>query len=1148
MKLCKPVGLVVFWQMLFLWVAAAQFWSVFGETNAASWRGFLRDSGGNGLAGAFVDLRKADTGEVFTSTTDGNGSFDFPQLPAGSYSVSVRRKQQVVTLERHMEVRAGEKLDVGIQVAADPRRLLLRTATENTLQSSGGERLSSSEVSGLPLNKRDFSQLLLLAAGTTTDSNGSANFTQQFAVNGQRGTTAVFAIDGMDTTDPELGGATFSNLNVDAIQEIRSSSGVMAAEIGEGAAGFTNVITKSGANKVHGSIFEFHRNAALDARNFFDRRTLAQPGRIPPFIRNEFGFTNGGPVVFPGLYHGRDRTFYFGQYQGFRQIQGRTQVLAVPTLEERQGINTSAFIGDTLFVPVSPQIAPVLARYPLPNDSQGAYGARTFATSSEVATFSNQFSIRIDHRVSEKTQLFSRFNFNNVDGPLTNPNQTAIDPSFAIRFYDRQRNFGLTYTRNISPRLTTEFSLGFLRSTPQFPTINSVQPALTFADGLYEAFNAPGGQFIGAFGNLFQGRYSLAYWRGSHQFKMGFETRLNRDTTVFAFYPNGQYSFGGGTVYSPVGIRSQSGRHNILVGDPLPDTLTAFLTAAPFSFSTSVSPPIFAQGNRQGSSAVRREAYNFYFQDNWKVTPQFFLSYGLRYEINTRFREAKKLTATAVLPSPTDAEFATMAAGEFPRFLVNPQPPYGMDWKGFGPRVAIDWRIGAKTTLRAGGAITTILPNIYNDNSLCAGFPFVFNPIVTAAPNSPVPFQNSATPFELPPTYTPQGELVFATGRSTDVLANTEVDLKRFQQDLAQLTPRNQVSPILLYVMAPDFRNGYIGTYTAGVEQELADIRLSASYTATVGVKLHNLFFPNSYPGADRTFAPFTHFDSSGNLVGGLGPVYLMTSRGHSTFHSLQVGVQKTSLRGGLGLQASYTFSKSLDDASSTLAGFSAGSSAGFQQQSFPQNPWNWRAEKGPSTFDVTHAVVFSFAMVLPLDRAPFLSRLRRGFTSGWQLMNISTLTSGLPFTVYSGVQQTGFGSNSADRPDLVRRPVFSTSRQVKEDYFGQGAANAEFFSIPIRIPGGTGPNQGRPGTLGRNTFRGPAFHNFDLALLKDTPIGRRAGGDILTLQFRAEFFNTFNLVNLGLPANTLRGTGFGLINRTAGTSRQLQFSLKLIY
>jgi hypothetical protein len=169
--------------------------------------------------------------------------------------------------------------------------------------------------------------------------------------------------------------------------------------------------------------------------------------------------------------------------------------------------------------------------------------------------------------------------------------------------------------------------------------------------------------------------------------------------------------------------------------------------------------------------------------------------------------------------------------------------------------------------------------------------------------------------------------------------------------------------------------------------------------------------------------------------------------------------------------------------------------------------------------------------------------------TAGWELLSISTLSSGSPFTIYSGVQQTGAGAGGADRPDQLGEPHLSTSHARRADYFGLGSANASYFSIPINIPGGTGPNEGRFGTLGRNTLRGPAFHNFDFSLIKDTALRRRSSGvETIDLQFRSEFFNVFNLVNFGLPANTIRGSGFGQISRTAGNSRQIQFSLKLIY
>ena len=167
---------------------------------------------------------------------------------------------------------------------------------------------------------------------------------------------------------------------------------------------------------------------------------------------------------------------------------------------------------------------------------------------------------------------------------------------------------------------------------------------------------------------------------------------------------------------------------------------------------------------------------------------------------------------------------------------------------------------------------------------------------------------------------------------------------------------------------------------------------------------------------------------------------------------------------------------------------------------------------------------------------------------SGWQFLNITTLTSGSPFTVFSGIQQTGVGAGGTDRPDLIEMPSLSTNRRTRADYFGQGANNASFFNIPISVPGGTGPNHGRFGTLGRDTFRGPGFRDFDVALIKNTSFGHRGGGELGTIQFRAEFFNVFNVVYFGLPSNIVRGSGFGVISKTAGPSRQIQFSLKFIY
>ncbi|MDQ2839933.1 MAG: TonB-dependent receptor [Acidobacteriota bacterium] len=1105
-------------------VAAACAQTAAQTPNVRSWSARLTDSGGKPLATATIQLTaKADTQ---ATRANPNGDFTFEKLRRARYTMAVEWHGRHFVLGQSLDLSA-EHLPANFSLS--PQGVLLINAPAAQSANAGGEQLSSQTVSAIPLNKRDFSQLLLLAAGTMTDTNGATNFTQQFAINGQRGVEAVFAMDGADTSDPEMGGATFSNFNVDAVAEIRSTSGWMPAEIGHGAAGFTDIVTRSGADGFHGSLFEFVRNSAFDARNFFDRRSIANPGRIPPFRRNEFGFTNGGPVILPGLYDGRNRSFYFIEYQGFRQVLGTTQVLPVPTTAERQGIDTSAFPGDTLFVPVNGQISKLLNRYPLPNDTEGPYGPHTYATSSKVTTAADQFSARIDHKLSAKSQLFGRFTLDNLNGPTTNPDQTAIDQSFGIRYIDRQRNAVIKLTHVASPSFLWESAISFTRSTPSFPTPNRTDPALTFTDGLFESFNAAAGSVTAAYGNLFQGRQNFSWTRGKHAVKAGAEFRANRDSTYFGTSPNGAYTFGGGTAYAPVAIRSRSGAHDIAVGAPLPDTLSALLTASPFAYTLAVAPSYFPQGDQIGVAAISRYNTNLFIEDTWKISSRLVLDYGLRYEVYTPISERAKRTSNLVT--------FDSSAGLYQQYRINPQPGYGLDWKGFGPRVRLSWSAAKDTQVSIGGAITTIPPNIWQDNFLTGSTPFVVYPRLTAAPGAPIPFGVPITPNELPDVFTPTGANIFAARNTQAVPPNTVMDVNRFEQGIAALSPAHQITPLNTSTISPDFRNAYLGTWTLGLERHFNGLDANAAYVGTAGVGLPAINFPNGYPGAAPAFAPFTQFDSSGNVIGGFGTEMLMTNRSHSTYHALQTSLQGNLGHGGPGIQASYTYSKSIDDTSSVIGGFIAGAS-GALAQAWPQDPFHTSADKGPSTFDVQQAFSASIIQDLHAEQIGFFSSVSHKLTGGWQLLSVSTITSGLPFTVYSGVQQTGVGSNGVDRPDQIAMPSFSTSRKIREDYFGLAAANASFFSIP----------SGRFGTLGRDTFRGPALHNFDFGLIKNTPFGTRGNGELLNLQFRAEFFNLFNLTNFGLPSNIVKGSGFGEISRTASNSRQIQFSLKLLF
>lgn len=1118
--------------------------------------GVLLGPSGRPASSSNVQLKTLRGATIAAVKPDGFGRFTLSAPSPGIFRLVIASSRAKRIGEQTIRLPAAHSISLSIHLEPSGAGFVVHVAALDSVSSSqasnaevateGGE-LSSRQVSSLPLNGRDFSQLLHLVAGTMTDTNGAADFTQQFAVNGQRGTTAVFATDGVYTSDPEMGGAALDNFNVDAIEEVRSETGVLPAEIGAGAASYTDVITKRGTAEEHGDIFEFVRNSAFDARNFFDRRTLVSPGRLPQFERNEFGLTNGGPLVIPGLYNGRDKTWYFGEYQGFRQLQGTTQVVSVPTAAERMGVDTTAFPGDTLVVPVSPFIRPVLARYPEPNDPSGPFGLRTYAASAPVVTNSDQFSLRVDHRASDKSYFFGRFTLDNISGPLTNPDQSVIDPSFAIDFSDHERNVAFGNTRILSPHLTMQTRLGFIRATPDYPTLNTTQPALDFGDGLYEPFNAPAGSVMGEFGNLYQFRQDWTEIHGSHTFKFGGQFRWNVDATVYGISPNGQFQFGGGTAYATVPIESGSGKHNIAVGQPLPDALSGFLSGTPYSYTSAVAYPIFPQGSHIGESAIRRQAYDLYFQDSWKATRHLMVDYGLRYEVETPIYEIHDLTSESVWLGSNGQETVPWAPGAREEMLFNPRPAYPTDWNGWGPRLNLTFRASKRTMLHAGGGMVTILTNLWQDNFLTGGMPIVLTPYITAAPGAPVPFENTAIPLNLPPIYTPQGQPVFGPGGSEAVPANTVMDVARFEQDLASATPGGQPHPLSVNSMARNFRNGDIATYSAGIEHQFSDFTLDADYVATMGIHLPRVEFPNAYGGASPAWAPFTTFNPSGEAVGGYGPESVLTNGSHSTYHSLQASLSKTSARAGLGFQVSYTYSKALDDTSSVLGGFSS-PTLGTILQAFPQDPRNPGAEKGPSDFDLAQVLSFSLIQRLPFQRIGFLRSLGAPVTTGWEVLSVSSFTSGAPFSVFSGIQQTGAGTSNADRPDEVTRPVFSTSGTVREDYFGRGANNASYFRIPIDVPGGTGPNDGRFGTLGRNTFWGPGYAEFDGAVIKDTPLGRRAGHEAVTLEFRAEFFNVFNTVNFANPANIVQGSGFGYINHTSGPSRQLQFSLKLIY
>jgi hypothetical protein len=1100
-------------------------------------RGTLHDSMGRPLGDAVVEVRSLNmrTAEtpLLRAKTDSHGSFELGQLPNGRYAISVRQAGQGVSVSTELMIEADDQVLI-LDLSAGPGGLSLQIqkgAAAVQVQATGKENVGGQQVAGLPLEQRDSTNLLLLAAGTNVTSGTGANFTQQYSIHGQKGTTAVFALDGADTTDPENGGATISDFNVDAIQRIENLSGVIPASVGEGAAGYINVISKSGSNQVHGNMYEFLRNSIFDARNFFDPAPSLISRRIPPFIRNEFGGTNGGPVVIPGLYNSRDRTFYFVEYQGLRQVQGTTQVLSVPTDAERSGLDTTAFAGDTLSVPLNLQVKQLLNVYPHANNPSGTYGPRTYTAASNVYTTNDQFSVRMDHKISAKAQLMVRFTWENIVGPTTNPSQTAINPSYAQLFTEGYRSAVLHFVHVPSPTLTMVSTVGFIRGTPQYASLNQTQPGMTFANKLFEAINSQAGGFRGLTGNQLQLRQTLTKIHGTHSFEMGVEVRFDRNAEINSMNGNGTYTFGGGPAYSPVALVSASGQHNINPGDLLPDTLSAFLTGTPASYTRTIGGQGFSQGNHVAMNSIHRDAYNFYFLDNWHATSHLMVTYGLRYELNSPMRVGGNRAQGALFFAPDGNQLNYPTPGASQQWVVNPDPLWNMDWNGWGPRLSLSWQAHKNTLLRAAAGITTLVQYPWPNVSVTNHFPYAVTVSPSARPGSPIPFDNSVTTLALPPIYTPQGALI-DPAKSSQWAGNTPVDVVRFERELAAVLPGNVIQPVQGSSTALNFRNGYLNTYTLGIQQEVLGLDVSASYIGLSGVHLQGTSFPNNYAGASPGFAPFSLFNAAGQIIGGFSQESLFDNSVHSSYNAGELVIRKAPTERSVGFSVSYTFAKSLDNAGA----FGGGGGGGRQ------DPQNAAAEKARSSIPGPQALSFNISSKLPFDRW-----LSHGFVhsvvSGWQIMGIGQLRSGTPFTVLSGMQQTGYGSGGADRPDQIGSPVLSTSRTVRQDYFGMGAANASYFHIPINVPNGTGPYGGRFGTSGRNTFSGPPLHNFDIALSKEFNLDKR-----LKLQSRAEFYNVFNIVNLSTPNNVLTGSGFGMITSTASNSRQLQFSLKLVY
>ncbi len=1037
--------------------------TIAAQTYRASLRGTVYDPNQAAIPGATIRLTSSATGEVRTTTSDSKGQYAISSLPSGEYEILVEMQAfQSYTSKVQMLVNQDQRLDVTLLAGgSSPYLVDVPYGPELKKDSASlGTVIENSKITGLPLDGRNFYELSLLVPGAAPPAQGSAGSVRgdfAFSVNGAREDENNFLLDGVYNVDPKLN--TFGvRPSVDAIREFEMLTSTYDASFGRNPGAQVNVILNSGSNDFHGSLFEFHRNAALDARNVF--APASEPK--PKYIRNQFGGALGGPIK-------RDRTFFFADYEGTRSREGITRLTNVPTALERAGnfsqsvfpIPTSPFPGldftngiipGFLINPVGRAIANL---YPLPNRNDPL---QNFVSSPILRDDNDSFDARVDHHLNSRADLAFRYSFGERDlfEPFTGPAFSLV-PGFGDTVNRRSQNAMAALTLMLTPNFINESRGAFsrvassvqqeasvLNSQVGLPTISPRERDLGLSFITVTGFSPLGDEGNNpqnSVTNVYQFLNNSSYVRGNHLFKFGVDLRFSQQNAFRDVESRGRLQF------SPF---------LTLTGNALGDLLLGF-------------PLLTSVARVDNPQQIRTESYNFFINDSYRVTPRLTLNAGLRYEYNS---------------PPVDAEDRANIYDTVTRNLVPvgtngvPRSGFEADKNNFAPRVGFAWTLGEDeaTVLRGGYGIYYDQSPFAPAEALYFNSPFFDNNIFFPLPGLPLMVDN---PF---PSFFPLP------------LPDSALAIQR------------------------DLRTGYMQHWNFNVERQLGRASvLEVAYVGSKGTKLltaRDINQPQPSvlpPGLPFVPRPDPRFDD----------IDLLESRANSNYNALQVRFQQRLTRGFSAL-ASYTWSKSIDDASNFF------SSAG--DPNFPQNSYNVAAERGRSNFDVAHRLSVSYSYALPFRRNDgFAATL----LNGWETFGIVTLQSGRPFTVAllseidnsgTGRSILGFGAN--DRPNLVGNPELSNPTTLQ--WFNTAA-----FAFPA---------PGTFGNAGRNILEGPGFQNVNMSLLKNTHLTER-----VNLQFRAEAFNLFNHPNFNLPDNFLGSPTFGRIS-SARDPRHIQFGLKLLF
>jgi hypothetical protein len=1068
-----------------------------------------------------------------STITGSSGTYTISLLPVGTYSVKADATgfKPAIADGITLDVSQERKVDFTLALAGVQSTVEVNAAPPllNTTNGQLGGVVSTDQVQELPLNGRNISGLVMIQPGMAQDTGRMGWMGPQWISNGNRGETMVGTLDNADISDAEMGILQFTNFNLDAIAEFKVQQNNYSSEYGQGGGTITQIVSKSGTNQFHGSAFDYVRNSAFDARNFFATS-------VPPFRRNEFGGSFGGPIK-------KDKTFFFVQYAGLRQRLGEPDIVSVPTSAEKTGLVTITGANgqpDQLQVPLNPVAQNILSLYPPPNQPNGVFGPNTFNFMFSEPTNDDQFSARVDHQFSARDSLFVRASYVNNIAKETDPWAAELGgANFSTGNLGEARNYTISETHLFSPTLLNNFSFTLNRGiegVPEAPA-EANTTATIFSDGSLAAWG-PDTFETEYIVTMFNPKEKLAWTRGRHSLSFGGEFRREWDngTGIAGNGPSGSYFFNAGTPLTAT-IPSTNGGASLLAGTLSPNGLISMMEGDDVNYGRSTTVPGYGPpGGGEVWWGLRRWTMFGYAQDDFKVTRKLTLNMGLRYEYASVPTEvADRLSVPA--------DYGNL----YGNFVVNPHPLTQPDYVSgdFGPRFGLAADLGKNTVLRGGfGIFTNMIPTCYLDQAL-TDFP-----LATFSFLSNAPYSLSPVPVSLPVLTSTSGQPVVPNGNTKLIAPNTPVNMA----PLAAI-----LGPIGGYYASDRIRNGYTMSGNFTLEHEFAGgIAVQGSYVANTGVSLYSPNFPNAFIGGEPQYSPYSQ------ITPGLSELEMIYNSAHSSYNALQVQARKISDAHGLQFQVNYTWSKEMTDADAV---WSSGGANGGTSQS---NPQCIKCEYAPASYSVAQRLAANFVYNLPLGKWQALSRLPGRLTQGWEVLGIFSAQSGFPFTVVApyGTLQYGFDAfnDFGARPFLLQTATLSPNHGGGPQFFSnavignnnQNGIGTGFFGLPtVTSPVTGGAALSAPGNLGRNTFAGPAWSNLDISIIKDTKITESK-----TLQFRAEFFNIFNQATFGTPgvvgavstyvggggAEILGSPGFGFASVTATAERQIQFGLRFIF